>query len=274
MNKLFITDLDGTLLNEKKQVSEFANQQLKTMDNVGVATGRNIFSVHKIIKNLEINSDIILCNGACVYNKDSDTFEAIVLLKRSLYFGLERLIDGIDTKPIIIGFDKERPYYQYIRNHNAQYQKFLDHAKSFESVLKTKVERYCFDADIVEIIFYDTKEVILKIKEQFENQFPDQFMYECRHSIMVDDSSLWFLAIFDKSVGKGSAIVNMAKRHQVDLKDVYVFGDGYNDVDMFKLEVNKIAVSNAVDEILELADEVIEDNTTDSVIKYILKKNR
>lgn len=274
MNKLFITDLDGTLLNERRQVSSYSNMILNQFDNVGIATGRNIFSVFKIIKEVEINSHIILCNGACVFNKDLDSFESIIPLDQDTYPLLEEIIENSKTKPIIIGFANNQPYFEYKFNHNIQYDKFLSYAKAYPSVLTPKVNEYSFDQTIVEIIFYEKKEEILRIKNEIESKLPGRFMFECRHSIMVDDESFWFLAVFDKSVGKGQAIIDMAERYNVDLKNVYVFGDGLNDVDMFKLPVNKIAVKNTVDEILALADVIIDENTKDSVVNFIIEKNR
>lgn len=274
MNKLFITDLDGTLLNENKEVSPKANSILKKFDNVGVATGRNIFSVYKIIKDVAINSHLILCNGACVYNKSNDTFDSIIPIDKSLHPSLKMVIDSCKTKPIVIGFKDNMPYYQYFENYNAQYDKFLSLASHYKSCLESKVVNYNYDTDIVEIIFYDTEEVIIETKALFEREFPNQFMYECRYSVMIDDSKLWFLAIFDHKVGKGNAIIDMAKRMNVELDNVYVFGDGQNDIDMFNLPVNKIAVKNAIPKLLKLADDIIDEHTKESVIRYIMKENR
>jgi len=274
MRKLFITDLDGTLLNDQRRVSEYSNNVLTQFNNVGIATGRNIFSVYKIIKEVEVNSHIILCNGACVYNKDLDSFEAVIPLKRKTYPVLKEIIQNSKTKPIVIGFTDNGPYFEYQHNHNIQYDKFLNYAKAYPSALASKVNQYSFNQTIVEIIFYEKKEEILRIKDEIEAKLPNHYMFECRHSIMVDDESYWFLAVFDKSVGKGNAIIDMAKRYDVDLSNVYVFGDGLNDIDMFELPVNKIAVKNAVSEILELAEVIIDENTQDSVVNYIIEKNR
>ncbi len=273
MEKLFITDLDGTFLGSDRVITKFANQALKNYDNVGIATGRNIFSVYKIIKDSHFNKNIILCNGACIYDMESDSFSNIIAINPRLYDRISALITQVSTKPIIIGFKGERPYYQYMHNHNRQYDKFLNYAKFYDSALETKVNSFDFENQVIEIIYYDSKENILRIKNQFESNFPNQFMYECRYSVMIDDKRLWFLAIFDATVGKGQAVERIACEQQVNSSEVYVFGDGENDVDMFIKPFRKIAVHNAVREILELADVIIGKNTDDSVIKYIIKKN-
>ena len=58
------------------------------------------------------------------------------------------------------------------------------------------------------------------------------------------------------------------------IEGLTVFGDNLNDVNMFKMATKAVAVENATDEIKNYADEIIGPNESDSVIKYIMEKEK
>ena len=57
-----------------------------------------------------------------------------------------------------------------------------------------------------------------------------------------------------------------------NVKNLVVFGDNLNDVNMFKMAQRSVAVSNSSDQIRKIATETIGSNEEDSVIKYIMKR--
>ena len=57
----------------------------------------------------------------------------------------------------------------------------------------------------------------------------------------------------------------------IDLSDMVAFGDDKNDIDMLKICGKGIAVSNAIKDVLDLADEVTASNDEDGVAKWIEK---
>lgn len=67
----------------------------------------------------------------------------------------------------------------------------------------------------------------------------------------------------NKGVSKLSGIVKMAEYFNVDLDDIYAFGDNYNDIEMLSGIKNGIAMGNGVDEVKEVASYItdhIDDN--------------
>ena len=72
MIKMIVTDLDGTLLNEKSKVSRYTRKQLKRYKDEGIiitiATGRIYSMAVDALKNLKYVDYIITDNGACVYD--------------------------------------------------------------------------------------------------------------------------------------------------------------------------------------------------------------
>ena len=57
----------------------------------------------------------------------------------------------------------------------------------------------------------------------------------------------------------------------IGLDEIVAFGDDKNDIDMLKICGTGVAVSNAIKEVLDIADEVTLSNDEDGVAKWIAK---
>ena len=70
---------------------------------------------------------------------------------------------------------------------------------------------------------------------------------------------------------KEFAIKFLSKHLNIPLEEIICFGDDFNDIGMLKLCGKGIAVSNAILEVKNIADEVTLSNNEDGVAKYIEK---
>lgn len=72
MNVLYVSDLDGTLLNNQQKLDDEAvnilNQLIEQGNHFTVATARSIESVREILKDVHLKLPIILINGVFVYD--------------------------------------------------------------------------------------------------------------------------------------------------------------------------------------------------------------
>ncbi|MCU6713243.1 HAD family hydrolase, partial [Paenibacillus sp. J5C_2022] len=111
MGVLFVTDLDGTLLNDKQEIDvetiEILNQLIEKGLNFSIATARSIESVRELIKELHLKLPIILING--VFILDTNTNQYIQsnylsnqlgaqILETYLESGLNPLVYTTDSK--------------------------------------------------------------------------------------------------------------------------------------------------------------------------------
>ena len=81
MYKAVISDLDGTLLNEKGKVSDFTRETVKELIDKGIkfyiATGRNYGLVKAVMDELGITIPLISANGARINDENGKVvFEA------------------------------------------------------------------------------------------------------------------------------------------------------------------------------------------------------
>ncbi|MCD8090908.1 MAG: HAD-IIB family hydrolase, partial [Clostridiales bacterium] len=73
-NILFMTDLDGTLLNDKKEISETSAEILNSLTEKGlklsVSTARTPATLEGILKNLKLKYPLCCMNGAAIYDME------------------------------------------------------------------------------------------------------------------------------------------------------------------------------------------------------------
>jgi hydroxymethylpyrimidine pyrophosphatase-like HAD family hydrolase len=83
----------------------------------------------------------------------------------------------------------------------------------------------------------------------------------------------WFLTLLHPEGDKAHALQKVAEYLGRDTEEMTVFGDSVNDIGMFKLAGTSVAVSNALDEVKEVADIILpHSNDEDAVAKYLSDK--
>ena len=78
IKRLYITDLDGTLLNSKGEVSENTIKKINSLTEKGIyftfATARSVYSAKLITAGLNINIPYLLMNGVSIYDPVCNTY--------------------------------------------------------------------------------------------------------------------------------------------------------------------------------------------------------
>ncbi|WP_294589480.1 HAD-IIB family hydrolase, partial [uncultured Ruminococcus sp.] len=86
--ELFISDLDGTLLDGNAEVTDFTRDTINRLTERGmlfsVATARSLASAGKILSGLELKVPVILMNGVLIYDMQKKEYIKINGLKREL----------------------------------------------------------------------------------------------------------------------------------------------------------------------------------------------
>lgn len=76
-----------------------------------------------------------------------------------------------------------------------------------------------------------------------------------------------------KDVNKGVAVERIQKYYGIKPEETMVFGDYYNDIEMFKRGFYSFAMKHAPDEVKRYANFVAESNANDGVAQEIFKIN-
>ena len=99
-NKLFISDLDGTLLNDNAMLSNFSLKNLNALIEKGlqftVASARSVIAMQKILKGLKIKLPVIEFNGA--FLSDLRTGKHVIVNEINPEIKYDLLNDNYDTE--------------------------------------------------------------------------------------------------------------------------------------------------------------------------------
>jgi hydroxymethylpyrimidine pyrophosphatase-like HAD family hydrolase len=80
-------------------------------------------------------------------------------------------------------------------------------------------------------------------------------------------TDLWFLEIYNHTASKYHAVQFLRQEHGFD--HIVGFGDNINDIPLFAACDKKLAVKNALPELKNMADAVIDSNENDGVVKWL-----
>jgi len=76
--------------------------------------------------------------------------------------------------------------------------------------------------------------------------------------------------VTSSKASKGEALKHLCELKGISLDDVAAIGDNYNDTSMIRIAGIKGAMSNAVDQLLKIADYISDDNDHEGAAKFLL----
>lgn len=262
---LIISDLDGTLLNSNKDVSDRNLKSLQDWTNCGgdftIATGRSIISASHRIKDLPITCQSVVFNGGILYdyslNKIEFKFElssqyrdlVATVLKKYPEVGVEIMTDGLIYLPS--------------RNDIVECHMAKEDLENVDCTFDDMPQK-----SAIKILFgVPTKQV-----EDFLNQINAFFNPELFYSVRTDEN---YCEIMPSGVNKGSGLERLKGINNDCWDCVIAFGDFFNDLPLFEKANFSIATANAPAEVKRCADFVVSSNDCDAIaegIDLLLKK--
>jgi len=271
MKTLYISDLDGTLLQPNAELSSTTKRILNEMIEKGllfsIATARTIASVKSILADVNINLPIVLMNGACIYDIDKKEYINIETLDTRSRKLLLDLIKDNNLK----GFA-----YVIKNNHLFTYFEDID-IKPLQLFHDERVNKYKKPFTKVDSFYQLAQEPLLyfTLIDKKENL---DFVYDLikdapdLNCVLYKDNyatDTWNLEIYSKKASKYHAVNFL--RNYLNLDRVVCFGDNRNDIPLFRASDYKIAVANAVDELKIKSDTIIKSNTQDAVALWLME---
>ena len=267
MNKtLWISDLDGTLLNKDKQISHTTEQIINRMilegENFTIATARTPATVGEMLQNLHMTMPVVVMNGAAIYHLKIQRYEHTLHLEKVQAGQIQNILEKHKKNAFIYTLyeDSLTTYYESLQN---------KHEVSFYEERKNKLHKRFIQEKVPEdatILYFTIMGDESVVKAIYEEGCLIKGI-KCIYSQDVYDSSNYYLEIYHEKVSKAYAIAYLRKHY--DFNRVICFGDQVNDRDMFEVCEEKYATENAVSSIKHLATAVIGHHHEDGVAKFI-----
>lgn len=256
--KLLALDLDGTLTNSKKEISEENKRALWEAIEKGVflalASGRPALGIRHLAQELKLYEKggfIMAYNGGEIM--DCRTGE--IIFRRTVPMRLvpEICALGRELKLHMVSYDdpyvlSEDPDGGYVKN-----ELFCCRAEA------KKVERLedALSEEPVKFIAADDPEVLKKAFPIFKERFGE--------ALNLFFSEPYFMELTPKGIEKGYGVSKIAEYLSITSKEVMAVGDSYNDLPMLKWAGLSVAMGNAVPEVREIADVQTLSNNEDGV---------
>ena len=114
----------------------------------------------------------------------------------------------------------------------------------------------------------DEQQKILDLRDQLNRKFGVDVIVDAWEDMYY--KPWYWLSVHSKESTKAKAIKKLCELNDIAYDLLITFGDNSNDIEMFKISDRSYAVENAVDDLKEIAYEVIGLNTDNSVINKIL----
>lgn len=266
---LYVTDLDGTLLNRQDSINPFSIQTINDLVDRGMiftyATARSLVSASKVTVGLSTNIPIIAYNGAFIihpatgdilskedFNEEEREKVREVLIQYNISPMVYSFINGIEKVSWIPEKENEGvKRYLSIRQGDKRFRAVHDIESLYEGEM-----------------FYFTcigeKDELLPVYDIFSKD--DR--YRCTMQQELYRPEYW-CEIMPAKASKKNAIQKLKELWNCD--KVVSFGDAINDIPMFEISDECYAVENAVDELKAHATGIIESNDNDGVAKWLLE---
>lgn len=214
--KFVISDLDGTLLNEERTVSEETIQGIRALVNKGypfvIATGRGFASANTIREKLGVDIYMVCNNGATIYSpKQELLFENYI--PKELVLGIAKCLEKyrVDYR----GFFQD---YYFMPSYGEVDKKRVE----YKAVPLKRPEDF-HDLEKVLVVEPDT-ELLIRIQKELREEFGEELTIALSSSECLD--------INGKNCSKARGIEEVASYLKMDLKDAIAFGDSENDFAM------------------------------------------
>ena len=268
---LFISDLDGTLLQENGILPRTDIYRLNRLIDRGlnftIATARNYDSVQPILSGLNLKIPVILFNGVYLtdfhsgHNVSESHFISRKITDHLLELTLPQKID-----PFIYTYGEvHRVYYRDAHNPGSQaYVASLNSDPRLKQITQYDIPE---SERVSGFLLIDTQKVLKPIFQAMKKTFPDEINVYFAEDVSM--KGFYWLQSFHQYANKGRMVKQLANYLEWPLDKTVVFGDYVNDLEMFKVAGRAVAMSNALPEVKKAAHEVIGSNQSGAVIDYL-----
>jgi len=260
--KLIAADVDGTLVNDKSELTERTKAAIVKAVDAGVifvvATGRAFSKVQMINDLFDKDMPFIVFNGAAAYMGKTKK----LLFERFLDFDLATEAFNIGQEKGIAQICWTGPHLwvSKICKETTNYTNFY----GVDPIVVTDLAAIKGEVKgVSKILWIDDPAKIKELSAEMHEYFGNKL--RCMSSMAH------FLEFVSNDAGKGTALADIGKLCGVDRIEMIAIGDGQNDIGMFEYAGFSIAVENSSDEVKAVCDYITSSNNDDGAAEAIEK---
>lgn len=256
MYKLIISDLDGTLVNSNKEVSDYTKKIVGLLRQMGIhfiiATGRSFKGAKIIYDELNLDSELVCNNGSTIYDNKGE-----LIFQKTLN---KNIVENIFKKSLAENCSFFATYGSLVyigEGTLSTVNQFLHNP--LEDVIELN-EKNISSFTFEKIVLMDKDNDKLKELSRLFNNYD-----EVNAFISQDE----YLDIVHFETSKGEALKALAKLKNIDLKHTMAFGDAFNDYEMLKFAGKGLVMLNGFEDLKKEFKTLSLTNDENGVAKYL-----
>ena len=268
MRTLYISDLDGTLLNKQARLSERSAKIIGDLVKKGmlftVATARSLSSL-EILKELDIQLPCVQLNGVLMYDFSSRKYIGRTAIEPEDARAVLEILRRNDRMSFVYKSDEEFGIHvEFERLSNDVEREFFEarRDKDYKSFAQVPHISVSDDDSVIYFTMVDEYSRLSAICEEISRiEGVSPTLYSDNYS------DLYFLEVFSSRATKARGMQMI--KELTGASKVVAFGDNLNDIEMLKTADIGIAVGDAAPQVREIADIVIGNSFEDAVALYL-----
>lgn len=252
--KMVVLDLDGTLLNDQKEISSFNLHTLERLVEQGVeiviATGRRYRGAKRLIQSFTFPVQILSNNGTVIRHSITDKKMFHAYMPSKSYQQIVQLGREMDMTPLV-HVDHFEEDWDFLLERDYQdpvYSSYLTPGE--DRYLKMKDLLLYENHRATVLCYMGTRCQLVDFHELIQQRYPDQYNTHLITSVpRVGD----FLEVMGKNSSKWQSIKRYAETRKILPEEIIAIGDDANDLLMVKNAGLGIAMANAILDVKEVA---------------------
>ena len=263
--KMFVSDLDGTLLDNDHKISNENIEAIQALEEKSikfiVATGRTKYMLEDYLDSVNYEGPFIWSNGAAI----SDTTGKVLLSKKLAVEDSKQLMDlaheykvdfVVYTLDGIVA-EEEKGRMERLARYNESVKKEHRIPLTIDPMLYDNLHNY----PVIKFSFSSKDSEALHQFQGVVNEKVEAINGVFSHPILLD--------VTRKDATKGEAVLELAKHYKIDPKEIAAIGDNQNDVSMLEVCGISITLENAVESAKQVAKHITKDNHSSGVAHAI-----
>ncbi|MDR1918562.1 MAG: Cof-type HAD-IIB family hydrolase [Tannerellaceae bacterium] len=261
--KLLVLDVDGTLLNDKKEITPSTLATLQKVQQMGIqivlASGRSTHGLRPIAQILELdkyNGYILSYNGGQIFNMQTNEllFERRMNPKDIPYIEKQ----AKDNKFAILTYHKDtiitnQAHNIYVREEAARNRMQLAEANDFAS----------------RVTFSPCKCMLVSDDDEALTALEKKLRKRLSGSLDVFRSEPYFLEVVPPQINKADTLGVLMEKLSVEPEAVVAIGNGVCDIGMIQMAGLGIAMGNADERVKRCTDYTTASNEEDGVARAV-----
>lgn len=268
---MVVLDLDGTLLNDEKQISEkniyILNELNRNDIKIIIATGRNYFMAKALTEKIKNIKPVILANNGAItrYSHNDeiveynylDSFEFEKIYKEGLKHNLHPILHVDEYSN---GYDLIYEKKNYEEAYKGYIKKDYNRAKHIKFDLE-KIN------NILSVCYFDEYNKLHSFSNEINKINNGNFNTICNRNV----SKRALLEFLHPEGCKWSALKKYASQLNISADEIIAIGDDNNDIELLKNSGLGIAMLNGTDESKKAAKVISKYDNNNSGVYYELK---